>query len=56
MKMGFILLTSCFAGALATELSHQVTLNALTPLVLVWVATFLRDRSVFLPSPDPNSL
>ena len=56
MKMGFILLTSYFAGALATELSHQVTLNALTPLVLVWVAAFLRDRSVFLPSPDLNSL
>lgn len=48
MKIGFILLASYFAGALATELSHGATLNALTPLALIWVAAWLRDRSVFL--------
>ncbi len=50
MKIGFILLTCYFAGAIATELSHNSPLNAITPMVLVWIATFLRDRSVFLPS------
>ena len=49
MKMGFILLSCYFAGALATELSHGTPFNALTPLILVWVAAFLRDRSIFLP-------
>src|SRR5690349_6434133 len=38
MKLGFILLASYFAGALATELSHHAALNSLIPLVLIWVA------------------
>ncbi len=50
MKLGFILLSCYFAGALATELSHGTPLNALTPIILVWVAAFLRDSSVFFPA------
>lgn len=48
MKIGFILLCCYFAGALATELSHGTPFNALLPMVLIWVAAFLRDRSIFL--------
>ncbi|MDJ1506862.1 DoxX family protein [Xanthocytophaga agilis] len=56
MKIGFILLTCYFAGAIATELSHNGPLvNAMMPLILVWIATFLRDSSVFLPSPEPSN-
>ena len=50
MRVGFILLSCYFAGALATELSHQATPNALTPLVLVWIAMLLRDVTVFFPA------
>jgi hypothetical protein len=50
MKIGFILLSCYFAGALATELSHASPLNALTPMILIWVSAFLRDKSIFLPS------
>lgn len=56
MKIGFILLSCYFAGALATELSHQATPNALTPLVLIWISAFLRDRFVFLPTANPDRL
>lgn len=50
MKIGFILLSCYFAGALATELSHGgPLLNPIIPLALVWIATYLRDPSVFLP-------
>ncbi|MVN23151.1 DoxX family protein [Mucilaginibacter arboris] len=49
MKIGFILLSCYFAGAMATEISHGTPLNALTPIVLVWISAFLRDRSIFLP-------
>lgn len=49
MKIGFILLTCYFAGALATELSHGTALNAALPLALIWISAFLRDSSVFLP-------
>ena len=52
MKIGFLLLSCYFAGALATELSHGTPLNAITPLVLIWLAAFLRDRHFFLPKGD----
>jgi hypothetical protein len=48
MRLGFILLSCYFAGAMATELSHGATSNALLPLVFVWIAMLLRDRSVFI--------
>lgn len=47
MKLGFLLLTCYFAGAIATELSHGAPFNAVTPLVLIWISAFLRDRSIF---------
>jgi hypothetical protein len=50
MRIGFILLSCYFAGALATELSHQASPNAFTPLVLVWLATLLRDVTIFIPA------
>ncbi|MEZ0541401.1 DoxX family protein [Fibrella arboris] len=48
MKLGFVLLSCYFAGAIATELSHGMPLNAVTPIVLVWIATYLRDKTAFL--------
>jgi DoxX-like family len=49
MKLGFILLSCYFGGAMATELSHNgPAQNAILPLALVWIAAFLRDRSTFL--------
>lgn len=50
MKIGFILLCCYFAGALATELSHGTPFNAVLPMALIWIAAFLRDRSIFLGS------
>jgi hypothetical protein len=50
MKLGFILLSCYFAGAIATELSHATPFNAFLPIVLVWVAAFLRDKTIFLSS------
>jgi hypothetical protein len=49
MKIGFILLSCYFAGALATELSHGSAFNAFLPLVLLWIAALLRDPLIFLP-------
>ncbi|SHL68915.1 DoxX-like family protein [Chitinophaga jiangningensis] len=49
-KLGFILLSCYFAGALAVELSRAMEFHALLPLVLVWIAAFLRDSSIFLPA------
>ncbi|GAA4418580.1 hypothetical protein GCM10023187_52130 [Nibrella viscosa] len=49
MKLGFILLCCYFAGAIATELSHGTPLNAILPMVLIWISAFLRDNRIFLP-------
>jgi hypothetical protein len=49
MKLGFILASCYFAGAIATELSHDaLKVNPFVPLVLLWVGAWLRDRSIFV--------
>ena len=53
MKLGFILLSCYFAGAIATELAHGGSLNAVLPIVLIWIAAFLRDKTIFLPATQP---
>src|SRR6478735_4339035 len=49
MKIGFLLLTCYFSGALATELSHGTPFNAVLPLALVWISAYLRDKTIFFP-------
>jgi hypothetical protein len=47
-KLGFLLASCYFAGAIATELSHDaLTAIPFIPIVLLWVGAFIRDRSVF---------
>lgn len=51
MKLGLLLLTSYFAGAIATDLTHgRSPGSAAMVLTLVWIAAFIRDRSAFLPA------
>lgn len=53
MRIGFVLLSCYFAGAIATELSHGGPIvNAMMPIALVWISAFLRDRSIFLKNPS----
>jgi hypothetical protein len=48
MKLGFILASCYFGGAIATELSHDaLKANPFIPIVLLWIGAFLRDRSIF---------
>lgn len=52
MRIGFILLSCYFAGAMATELSHDGSmLNPAIPLALIWATAFLRDSALFLGTP-----
>ena len=47
-KLGFLLASCYFAGAIATELSHNVLkVNPFVPIVLLWIGAFIRDRSIF---------
>ena len=48
-KLGFLLASCYFAGAIATELSHDaLKVNPFIPIVLLWIGAFIRDLSVFL--------
>src|SRR5579863_4031619 len=48
MKLGFILASCYFGGAIATELSHDaLKINPFLPIVLLWIGAFIRDRSIF---------
>jgi hypothetical protein len=48
MKLGFILTSCYFGGAIATELSHgALKANPFVPIVLLWIGAFIRDRSIF---------
>jgi hypothetical protein len=48
MKLGFLLASCYFAGAIATELSHDaLKANPFIPIVLLWIGAFVRDRSIF---------
>jgi lipid-binding SYLF domain-containing protein len=48
LKLGFILASCYFAGAIATELSHDLLkVNPFIPIVLLWIGAFIRDRSIF---------
>jgi hypothetical protein len=47
-KLGLLLASCYFAGAIATELSHDaLKVNPFIPLVVLWIGAFIRDRSVF---------
>jgi len=48
MKLGFLLASCYFGGAIATELSHDaLKANPFIPIVLLWIGAFVRDRSIF---------
>src|ERR1700726_4339133 len=48
MKLGVILASCYFGGAIATELSHDaLKVNPFLPIVLLWVGAFVRNRSIF---------
>jgi hypothetical protein len=46
-KLGFVLSSCYFAGAIATELSHDaLKVNPFIPIVLLWIGALIRDRSI----------
>jgi len=47
-KLGFLLASCYFGGAIATELSHgALKANPFIPIMLLWIGAFIRDRSIF---------
>jgi DoxX-like family len=48
-KMGLLLLTGYFGGAIAAEIPFHQVMAPMMPLALVWIAAFVREPSNFLP-------
>ena len=47
-KMGLLLLTGYFGGAIAAEIPFHQMMAPMMPLALVWIAAFVREPSNFL--------
>jgi len=54
-KIGLLLLTAYFGGAMAIELPYHMMAGPMIPLVLVWVAAFIRQRSFFIETKKNNA-
>ena len=55
MKIGFLLITAYFGGAIATELSNGNSIIFPTAiLTLVWIAAWLRKPSLFINNQKQN--
>lgn len=47
-KIGLLLLTAYFGGAIAMEIPYKMIAGPAVPLVLIWVSAFVRDRNLFV--------
>jgi len=47
-KLGILLLTAYFGGAMAIEIPYHMVAGPAIPLILIWVAAFIRQRSLFI--------
>jgi len=54
-KLGLLLLTAYFGGAIAIEIPYHMMAGPTVPLVLIWIAAFIRQRSVFIEIKTDNT-
>jgi hypothetical protein len=47
-RLGLLLLTAYFGGAMAIEIPYHMMAGPAVPLVLIWIAAFIRQRSIFI--------
>jgi len=47
-KLGILLLTAYFGGAMAIEIPYHMVAGPAIPLILIWVTAFIRQRSLFI--------
>ena len=47
-RVGILLLTAYFGGAIAMEIPYNMVAGPAVPLVLIWVAAFVRQRTIFI--------
>ena len=48
-KLGLLLFSCYFGGAIATHISHgESVFSAMPPIILIWIVAYLKDPSMFL--------
>ncbi len=47
MRIGFLLLTAYFGGAIATEMTHGGSIVPVVILTIIWIAAYLRKPEIF---------
>jgi hypothetical protein len=47
VRIGFLLLTAYFGGAIATEMAHGAPIAPVVILTLVWIGAYLRKPEIF---------
>ena len=52
VKLGLLLLTAYFGGAMATEMPYHMIAAPAVVLVLVWIAAFIRMPELFVSKPS----
>ena len=55
-RIGLLLLTAYFGGAIAAEIPYNQVAAPLIPLVLIWLVAFVRQRSAFLITVSDTNL
>ena len=49
-RLGLLLLTAYFGGAIAMELPYDMVAGPAIPLVFIWIAAFTRQPALFMDS------
>ena len=53
-KIGFLLASCYFGGALCLEIAGKQPIASALFLILLWIGMFLRDKRMFLVSPETS--
>jgi hypothetical protein len=51
-RVGLLLLTAYFGGAIAMEIPYHMVFGPAIPLIMVWIAAFIREPKLFV-KPQP---
>ena len=47
-RIGLLLLTAYFGGAIAMEIPYNMVAGPMVPLILIWIAAFTRHPATFI--------
>jgi hypothetical protein len=55
-RLGLLLLSAYLGGAMAIEIPYHMMAGPAVPLVLIWIAAFIRQRSLFMKTRQDSAM